>query len=444
MSNINLIGFFFTLTMGLLVLALPRRFAILPIIMTACFITLGQVIVFASLNFTMFKIIIFFGLARIIFRKEIFSIKLHAIDKLLIAYVIVSAITYIVLRDGSGEAIVSQLNFISTSLFPYVVFRALIRDLGDIKAILIMLALVTLPVAVAMTIESTTGRNLFSAFGGVPEFTAVRDGKLRCQGAFSHPILAGSFGATSLPFMIALWFWGDGKKWIAGLGAISATIITITTASSGPASAYAVVLLSIAMWPLRDHMRALRWCMLLTLLGLNLVMKAPVWALIGKLSEIIGGTGWHRVMLIDAAISHFDEWWLFGTNHTRHWLPTGVTWSEEHTDITNHFIGVGIHGGLLSLILFVVIIVFCFKNIGMKLKELESGGFPIQFTLWCMGVALVGHLASFTSVRYFDQIIVFWYLLLAMITSISMTPAQILLANPMDASASPHGSTSIG
>lgn len=426
--------------MGLLVLALPRRSAILPIIMTACFITLGQVIVFASLNFTMFKIIIFFGLARIIFRKEVFSIRLHAIDKLLIAYVIVSATAYTLLRNGSGEAIVSQLNFISTSLFPYVIFRALIHDLGDIKAILIILALVTLPVAVAMTIESTTGRNLFSAFGGVPEFTAVRDGKLRCQGAFSHPILAGSFGATSLPFMIALWFWADGRKWIAGLGAISATIITITSASSGPVLTYVIALIAMAMWFLRDHMRAVRWSMLLTLLGLHLVMKAPVWALIGKLSEIIGGTGWHRVMLIDAAISHFDEWWLFGTDHTRHWLPTGVTWSEEHTDITNHFIGVGIQGGLLSLILFVVIIVFCFKNLGMKLKEFRSSGFPVQFTVWCVGAVLVGHLASFTSVRYFDQIIVFWYLLLAIVTAISMIPAETLLANTATASPDPYRS----
>jgi len=383
----------------------------------------------------MFRIIIFFGLVRIIVRKEAFSIRLHTIDKILIAYVITSATAYILLRNGSGEACVSQFGFIYNSLFLYIILRTLIRDLDDIKMILKMLALVVIPVAVAMIVEKVTGRNLFSFFGGVPEFTAVREGRLRCQGAFSHPILAGTFGATSLPFMIALWFWGEGKKCIAGLGMMSATIITITSASSGPALTYVVVLIGIAMWSLRDYMRAVRWFIFLSLISLHMVMKAPVWALIGKASEVVGGTGWHRVALIDAAISHFGEWWLLGTDYTRHWLITGVAWSEKHTDITNQFISVGIDGGLIALILFIAVILFCFKNIGIKLKEISSREFPIKFALWCMGVSLAGHLASFISVRYFDQIIVFWYLLLALITTVSMIPTEILIANtPSDRS----------
>jgi len=429
LSNINLIGFIFTSAMGVLMLFLPRRFAVLPIIMTACFVTLGQVINIASLNFTMFRIIIFFGCVRVIIRKEVFSIRLHQIDKILIAYVITSATAYILLRSGSSEAFINQFGFIYNSLFLYIIFRSLIHDMNDINTIFKMLALVLVPLAAAMLIEKATGRNLFSIFGGVPEFTVVREGKLRCQGAFGHPILAGTFGTTSLPFMLALWSLGGGKKLIAGLGIISATIITITTSSSGPVVSYIFVIIGMAMWRIRDHMRAVRWCILLCLISLHIVMKAPVWSLIGKLSEVIGGGGWHRVMLIDAAISHFNEWWLLGTDYTRHWMPTGVSWSEKQTDITNQFIAVGIDGGLISLILFVAVIIFCFKNIGMKLKEIGSSELPIKFTIWCMGVSLVGHLASFTSVHYFDQIIVFWYLLLALITTVSIIPAKTLLSN---------------
>ena len=429
LSNINFIGFIFTLTMGVLMLVLPRRFAVLPIIMTACLVTLGQVINIASLNFTMFRIIIFFGCVRVIIRKEAFSIRLHLIDKILIAYVLTSATAYILLRSGSSEAFINQFGFIYNSLFLYIIFRSLIHDMNDINTIFKMLALVLVPLAAAMLIEKATGRNLFSIFGGVPEFTVVREGKLRCQGAFGHPILAGTFGTTSLPFMLALWSLGGGKKLIAGLGIISATIITITTSSSGPVVSYIFVIIGMAMWRIRDHMRAVRWCILLCLISLHIVMKAPVWSLIGKLSEVIGGGGWHRVMLIDAAISHFNEWWLLGTDYTRHWMPTGVSWSEKQTDITNQFIAVGIDGGLISLILFVAVIIFCFKNIGMKLKEIGSSELPIKFTIWCMGVSLVGHLASFTSVHYFDQIIVFWYLLLALITTVSIIPAKTLLSN---------------
>jgi hypothetical protein len=429
LTNINLIGFIFTLTMGLLMLSLPRRFAVLPIIMTTCFITLGQVINIASLNFTMFRIIIFFGCVRVIIRKEAVSIRLHIIDKVLIAYVITSATAYILLRDGSNEAYISQLGFILNTLFLYIIFRALIHDMDDIDAIFKMIALVAVPLAVAMLIEKVTGRNLFSIFGGVSEFTAVRDGRIRAQGAFAHPILAGTFGATSLPLMLALWYRSRGAKLIAGLGIISATIITISAASSGPVVTYIFVIIGMAMWRIRDNMQAVRWSILLSLIGLHLVMKGPVWSLIGKISEVIGGTGWHRVMLIDAAISHFDEWWMLGTDYTRHWMPTGVTWSDKHTDITNQFIAVGIQGGLFSLILFVAIIIFCFKNIGKKLKEISSTELHIKFAIWCIGVSLVSHLASFTSVRYFDQIIVFWYLLLALITTISIIPAETLLSD---------------
>jgi hypothetical protein len=288
-----------------------------------------------------------------------------------------------------------------------------------------MLAFVMAPLAFAMLIEKTTGRNLFSVFGGVPEITMVRDGKLRCQGAFAHPILAGTFGATNLPFFIALWFKGKGCKIAAVLGMVSATIVTITPSSSGPAMAYIAAIVGLCLWRFRSNMRDILWSLFLVLMTLHIVMKAPVWFLISHVSDIIGGGGWHRAELIDTSIEHFDEWWLLGTDYTRHWMPTGVTWSEKHTDITNQFIAVGIDGGIVALILFVVMIIYSFKNIGQKLKEVSRSEFPIKYAIWCLGVSLFAHIISFISVHYFDQIIVFWYLLLSIITAILLMPINI-------------------
>jgi hypothetical protein len=415
-SSINQIALVFTLAMGVLILFLPRRFAFLPILMTACYVTLGQVMFIGPLHFTMIRIIIFFGYARIILRKEISLIMLHRIDKIFIFYVLTSATTYYLLRRDS-EAIINQLGFIYNAGL-YFIFRSLVCDLNDVYRIFKVLAFIMVPLTFAMIIEKATGRNFFAIFGGVPEITMVREGKIRCQGAFSHPILAGTFGATSLPFFVALWIKGNEYKLAAVVGIISATIITVTPASSGPVIAYIVVIIGLCMWRYRTNMREIRWLTLIILLMLHLVMKAPVWALIGKVSELIGGTGWHRVMLIDAAIEHFSEWWLLGTDYTRHWLPTGVTWSEKHTDITNQFIGEGIHGGVFSLILFITAIVYCYKNIGIILKKTSEDEFPVKFMIWCLGVSLSSHIASFLSVRYFDQIIVFWYVLLAIITSL--------------------------
>jgi hypothetical protein len=421
-TNVNLIGFIFIVVMGISMLFLPRRFAALPVIMTACYITLGQVMGVGPLHFSMMRMIIFFGCLRVIIRKEFRAITFNSIDKIIVAYVVTSAIVYYLLRQDT-EAFINTLGFAYNALGLYFIFRAIVHDVSDYYLIFKMLAFVMVPLACAMLVEKATGRNFFSIFGGVPEFTMVREGKLRCQGAFSHPILAGTFGATSIPFFIALWVKGTGYKLAAVIGIISATIITITPSSSGPETAYAVVILGLFMWRLRDNMRMIRWVTLFALVALHMVMKAPVWALIGKLSEVIGGGGWHRVMLIDAAVDHFNEWWLLGTDYTRHWMPTGVTWSEKHTDITNHFIGIGIHGGLISLLLFVTSLVYCFKTIGVRMKEIDPADFPLKFTVWCLGVSLFSHIASFTSVSYFDQIIVFWYLLLAIIAALPVSSA---------------------
>ena len=251
-------------------------------------------------------------------------------------------------------------------------------------------------------------------------FSEIREGSVRCQGSFSHSIMAGTFGATSIPFFIAMWFKNEGTRAVAIIGFIAATIIAVTPISSGPAMAYLIAIIGMLMWRFREHMRAIRWGILFTLITLHIVMKAPVWYLIGKLGHLIGGSGWHRSDLIDSFIHHFSEWWFIGTTYTRHWMPTGVSYSPDQTDITNQFIRVGVDGGLITLILFIAVIVFCFRSVGQALKAAKDEPFAIRITIWTLGAALVAHIASFMSVRYFDQIIVFWYLLLAMISTVSI------------------------
>jgi len=417
-SNINTIGYIFTVVMGVMLFLLPRRFAALPLIMTASYMTYGQVMGVGPLHFYLIRIMIFLGFLRVILRKEFVAISFNSIDRLIITFAIAYAIIYYLLRKDTG-AFIASMGFVYNAVGLYFIFRSIVHDEDDYYLIFKMLAWVMVPLAISMAIEKTTQRNLFSIFGGVPEYTLVREGKLRCQGAFLHPILAGTFGASSVPFFVALWVRGTGQKLTAVVGIVSATIIAVASASSGPVMVYAAVILGLFMWKLRDSMRVVRWVLLLMIVALHLVMKAPVWALIGKAGEIIGGGGWHRVMLIDAAIEHINEWWLLGTDYTRHWMPTGVTWSEKHTDITNYFIRIGIDGGLLAVILFVVLLAYCFKTLGTRLKEIDPTEFPKKFAVWSLGVSLFSHIVAFTSVSYFDQIIVFWYLLLAMIAGLA-------------------------
>ena len=148
-------------------------------------------------------------------------------------------------------------------------------------------------------------------------------------------------------------------------------------------------------------------------------MKAPIWYLIARLSNVIGGEGWHRSYLIDQFFKHFNEWWLIGADKITHWMPSWHPIDPDRIDITNQYIVQGVNGGLVTMILFIAIIVYCFKAVGRAMKENQMQAFSVKITLWSMGAALFAHVMNFLSVAYFDQIIVFWYLLLAMISSLS-------------------------
>ena len=147
-------------------------------------------------------------------------------------------------------------------------------------------------------------------------------------------------------------------------------------------------------------------------------MKAPVWFLISHLGDLIGGGGWYRSALIDAAIRHFDEWWLIGTGYTAHWMPTGLYLDPKSADITNYFIAQGVNGGLLSLILFIWLIVKCFKTVGVAVRNKAIFSIPERLMIWSLGCTVLGHVASFFSVSYFDQITIFWFLIIAMISAL--------------------------
>jgi hypothetical protein len=278
-----------------------------------------------------------------------------------------------------------------------------------------MISIVLAPLAILMLIEKSTTRNMFSIFGGVDINTMIdEEGRVRCQGPFRHPILAGTLGAALLPLFLGLRFQGAGFRHFANVGIVAVAIIVLTAHSSGPVVASVLVVIGMLMWRLRDDMRILRWVGLFGLIALHMIMKDPVWALFGRLSEVMGGTGYHRTALISAAVSHFNEWWLIGTHYTGHWMPYTLRLDPTMADMTNQFIYEGVAGGLLTMVLFVVLISRCFGAVGrlVHFREADSP-FSSEIMVWSLGVGLLAHVVSFMSVSYFDQNIVMFYFILA-------------------------------
>ncbi|MGJ0484001.1 MAG: O-antigen ligase family protein [Methylomicrobium sp.] len=418
-SSLNPLALGLLLVLVCLTWLLPRRHAFSPLLIMIGLMPMGQQIVIAGLHFHLFRILLLCGICRVIIRGEAAQLKLKGIDKLFIWWAIVS-IVFGTLSKPSTALLINRLGDVYNALGCYFFARCVIVELEDVVVSVRTLAFVTLPIAAFMLVENRTSHNLLAVFGGVSEITVIREGQLRCQGAFRHPILAGVFGATQFPLFVALWRYRSSSRLLALIAGVSSLIIVVTAHSSGGLLALIAVIAGLALWRVKKAMPLIRWGALLAVLGLAMVMKAPVWYLIAKLSEVAGGTGWHRAWLIDQAIAHWDEWWLFGTTYTAHWGPAGeVTPADPNMmDITNHYVMEGVKGGMLKLGLFLAIIVSCFRGIGQRLRA-KSLRLPDEFFVWALGVAFFAHCLSFISANYFDQTILVWYWLQASICCIT-------------------------
>jgi hypothetical protein len=268
---------------------------------------------------------------------------------------------------------------------------------------------VSVPVAIAFLVEYRTGRNVFSVFGGVPQITNIRDGRLRCQGAFAHPILAGCFWASVLPLMAAqAW-----RGWRVGavIGLMCGVLIIGLCASSTPVFALLAGIAGAAFALFSQQTR--KWIIrmaLVAVVALHFLREQPVWQLLGRVSVVGGSSGRHRYRLIDAAIENANEWWLAGsTMGTDHW-------GRGLFDVTNYYLAQALRGGLPLLLLFLLLVYVAFAT-ARRTRLRVRRDFGKLVLVAALAVSLFQHAASFIGVTYFGQIMLLWYLLLAMIGS---------------------------
>jgi hypothetical protein len=414
-SGLTTFSILCTVCLGLLLLGLPRRYAVIPFIVTGCYMTVGESIIVGGGHFTILRIMVSIGLVRVFLRKELFTVRFNSIDIIWIAWVIFSSFLSPIFL-GPQRDFVNRIGLAYSSLGLFFVFRALIRDKKDVLNTVLHLAIIIIPLGVFFIYEKVTGNNLFSSFGGVPEMSDIRDGRIRCQGPFRHSILAGTFGATSFPLFVGLWLCKPERRYLITMSIVASTIIMITSSSSGPFITFLAGIVALLCWNIRSHMRAIRWGIVLLLIGLHAVMKAPVWFILSRMSDLFGGSGYYRSALIDASIKHFNEWWLLGTTYTAHWMPTGIPADPNMADITNQFIQEGINGGILTLALFVCIFVKCFQVIG-KAMITNNNTSKDKYALWAIGCCIFGHILSMFSVGYFDQMKLFWVLVISIVAA---------------------------
>jgi len=411
---VNSLAITLLLVNAALILSLPRRYAPLPLLAGACLMTVGLEIDIGVFHFTAIRILIAAGIVRIILRGERLAGEINGLDWLMVAWSAWGLASSYFHKDPSA-ALVFRLGLVYTNFGIYFLFRVFCESLDDVERLCRITAIVLLIVAIEMLFESMTDYNLFSLLGGISETPTIREGRIRAQGPFDHSILAGTVGAVCLPLFVGIWK-QDLKMTVVGVAACITMIIT--SASAGPIMSAVAGIAALVMWNYRENMRLVRWVVPLGYIGLDMIMKDPAYYIISRIGLVSGSGGYHRAALIESAIQHLDEWWLAGTDYTRHWMPTGVSWSPDHTDITNYYLHMGVVGGLPWMLLFMAILAKGFSFVGVKIDQASDLPDKSRFMLWALGSALFAHAVTAISVSYFDQSSLFIYLNLAAIGSV--------------------------
>jgi hypothetical protein len=378
--------------------ALPVRLKFVPLLVAVCHLPNSSII--GGADFSTARLLIGLGvLSAVLSGKLQWSLK-HSVDRLMVLFAGVAIITsFGHAKTEESNPLVFSLGLIYNFVGAYVYVRTYIPSVKVFPLVAKWVTLILLPLALLMAFQKITERNPYSVLGGgIGDASFLREGKVRAQGPFGHPILAGTVAASAAPLILILW---NQNRRLAVSGLAACVLITLSSASSGPIMTFTAAAGAVLLWKVRFHLKSIKRAALLALIVLHFTMKAPVWYLMARIDLTGSSTGWHRAELITAALKHLEEWWLSGTDYTVHWMPTGVSWSPNHTDITNHYLQMGVVGGLPLMCSFILIIAICFRCLGRNLNAFGNTSF--EFVFWCIGAMLSAHCFTFLSVAYFDQ-----------------------------------------
>ena len=414
----NAIGASILIVLIVVAMVSSRRYALIAMLAGVLYLT--QSVAIDLLGFNMFAIR-FLEIAcflRVMARREFRLSSLNGIDRLFLLLYSYTTIIFL-MRSSANQAF--AIGVAVDSLFCYFAFRGLITDMDDFRWFLRATVVLLIPFVCLLFIEMRTGQNPFSLLGAVLP-NMIREDRVRCIGSLRHPSLMGSLGGSLLPLYIGLGLSRNDRLY-AIVGILLCLAIVWFSNSGGPTTFAVVGVLGWLLWFYRHRMRTFRRTVVIGLIGLALIMKAPVWYLPTHFS--FGGDAWHRSYLVDVAVRHLHEWWLWGmpVSNTSKWFAYQFNvGAGEQADITNQFISFGLNAGLMAIVLFVWLLARTYQSLGRKLETVRWASTTPSETehlLWGLGVMLAGHISNFFAICYFDQFYVIWFMQLALISNLA-------------------------
>lgn len=368
------------------------------------------------------------GFIRVMSRRELSFSSLNGIDRSLALFSIYTTVVFL-LRSPDGQAF--EIGRTVDTLLCYFTFRGLLRDVDEFRWFLASFLLLLIPYAALVLLERVTSENPFNAFLAGTAPSVEREGKIRATGSFRHPSLLGTLGGSLIPLYLALWI-PKKSRVIASMGLVLCLAIVVASNSGAPVACVIVALIGWMLWRVRTRMKFVLYGLVALLAILTISMKAPIWYLLARFSDLTGGDGYHRSYLLDISFQNLDKWWLAGMAiaDTKDWFPY-LNYTTGGADMTNQFLVFGMTAGLGAMALFIVVLKRAFNNLGKALAILRSKGESArddEYLFWGLGVMLLVHVINWLSIPYFDQSAVLWLMELAIIANLT---ASIIRPEPI-------------
>ena len=401
-------------------LVLPRKFAFLPLVFAACHMGSEEIIP----QLTVARTLIIAGLARAMISGFFVGpgrCKLDQVFYVFSFFLVLSTVGHTA-DEYFPSPFQARCGLVLNAFGAYLYARSYIPDIAAFLRYVRWLPLMLLPLAALMVVQKATERSLYSVIGVGSDSAAIREDKIRAQGSFKHPILAGCSGATALPLAVLLWY--QRKRALSALAIAVTMTITLASASSGPLAAVAVSFASILLWRWRHHLKSFLWLALCLGIFYTVVKGRGPWYIMSSLDLVGGSTGWHRAKLMDQGWTYLSDWWLFGTDYTRHWMSSGTRWNPNMVDLTNYYLHLGVTAGLSAMLSLIAMIVVGFRLLWLRMKELRQASSIDERVLWSAGASLAAHALAFVAISYFDQMYIFFYVLLGTIPGLVSSPMR--------------------
>ncbi len=284
---------------------------------------------------------------------------------------------------GFQVGVLRGAGIIVDTALPYLIVRACVRSFDDLRYFLLLCLPGLVLVAIALALESFSGRYLVrpafaSVFGNASAYSAgeasgafllreeYRLGLLRAFGPFSHPILGGITMASFLP----LFYFSGLRSWPFYLG-IMATFAAFFSLSSAAFLALMIAIAAIGIFHVKPYFPKVSWWLIIALLAMA-VLSAHIASQNGIVSVI------SRLTLTPHTAGYRTLIWDFGSDSVaKHpWFGIGynswerLSWMGESVDA--HFLLLAMRHGIVVPLVLLLAIIYGMARLGLQVPRLPA------------------------------------------------------------------------